>query len=84
MTNTLAFRGNPVSNLHLSPHDLRRGLAAGALWSGAMTGGMVVWQALNCGFIDPSQTLETAGLALAAGLLVFGPLAAFGGRASRS
>ena len=55
-----------------------RGLAAGSAWGLAVAAGLLGLAFYQCGTICLGQILDTASLAVAAGVVAIGPVAAFG------
>ena len=75
-----ALRSFDWSWLRLSKADVRRACLAGAAWGIALSGGLAALSAWQCGGVCLPELAVNTGLAVAAGMLAIGPLAAYGGR----
>jgi hypothetical protein len=59
---------------------LRRGLLAGGAWGLLLATAFIALAAWQCGGVCVEESATTAAIALVAGILTMGPLAAFGRR----
>jgi len=60
------------------PGALRRALIAGIVWGVAVAALIVVPEVMRCGVLCVTDAVVTLAISVAAGILVLGPLAAFG------
>jgi hypothetical protein len=70
-------------HLTLRPNALRRALLAGSAWGIATSAGLAALHFWQCGLVCPDDIALTTVLSVGAGLLTFGPLAAFAPPRSR-
>ena len=68
----------PPVQLRLAPGALRRAALAGSAWGLATSAGLIGLRFWQCGVVCLDDVAATTILAVGAGLLTIGPLAAFG------
>lgn len=67
-----------LSHLPAMPPMLRRGLLAGSAWGVALATGLITLNAMECGALCIPDALATLAVAVPAGIVTIGPLAALG------
>jgi len=75
---TLAARWHAIKALRPSPAAARRAILAGTSWGLVVGLGLPILTFLGCGMICLSDIALTTAIAVPAGILAIGPLAAFG------
>jgi hypothetical protein len=67
-----------LPRLPAMPPMLRRGLVGGAAWGMALATGLISLNAMECGALCVPDALATLAVAIPAGIVMMGPLAAIG------
>jgi len=67
-----------LPHLPAMPPMLRRGLLAGSAWGVALATGLIGLNVMECGAFCAPDALATIAVAIPAGVLTIGPLAAIG------
>jgi hypothetical protein len=67
-----------LSRLPATPPMLRHGLLAGSAWGVALATGLIGLNAMQCGALCVPDALATLAIAIPAGIVTIGPLAALG------